>query len=351
MTEATETKRRRGRPKGSKNKKGTQKREHPVWDAERLDPLVEKYLTMYEHTTDNSTGRIVHTFTLKEGECGFQAEQIAAELYYAIKHLCESTCRAYRLCDPSDIELFIDDLTPDCFMAFRKYYKLGKGKPFSYLIYLAKTRYSFFYRGKFPSSTLYNVKPIKTDIFKTKHFKTEEQRDDLIDEMEMEVAQMGIDLGYFVHVNKRSVSIRRKTKTNHCTDAVLFEETDHREPELWDFLDIEEVRNYVADVPANAYHLELAQNILDYVEKVNAGESFHQGRRGIYVALKEHLQNDMDTKLTTSDVKLAVYVIRQATALYLEDNPGSESNPSELELINNMIEKDYHANEEDDYEW
>lgn len=320
------------------------KRKNNVWDSDKLDPLMLEYLKAYHHNIDRTVCPIKHTFVLKEDVSQERIEELTKVLVPAIRHLIESTLRAYRVCDNNDIPKMIDDLVVDVLNAFRIYFKPGKGKPFTYLVWLAKTRFSHYYKGLLPSSSLYDKKVHNVQIIKTDDYLDEMQKEALV-EMYEELRVESNDPDVYVHVNKSTVSLRRKTRTQHVSDNVLLFQEATEDMELVDDLDFDELKNYIPDVQAAFFHKKIAYIILDQAQNVAAGGSFDQGRRSIHVALKAIIQKEVRTDVKVADIKLAIYVIRRALEMYHADNP-SFTNLEETKMINRIMYKKEDVNDD-----
>ena len=310
-----------------------------VWNAEVIDPLIKEYLSSYHHERiereESETNTIQHNFTLKEGVDPHRLDLITTEIYAAVKKLAEATLRAYRTVDPNDIELFIDDLVPDCISTMRLYYDETKGSCFTYLIYLIKTRYSHYYKGFFPCSSIYDKRNIVNTTIESKSFTTEEEAKEIEKEFKEKIKKLGKD--YFVYRNTKTVSLRQK-KTSSLSEIdgdVDIDIEERKELSIWDELDFDELLFYFPDVVGGNYHKRLAEEIINIAQDVLRGGTIHQGRRSIQVALKARIQEEIGAMITLSDLNLAIFIIRKATELYLEDNK-ILLNPAETLMINKI---------------
>jgi hypothetical protein len=243
------------------------------------------------------------------------------EIYPAVEHLTKATLRAYRKCSEEDVHKMLPDLVPDVIQAFRVYYKPGPGhKPFTYLLFLIKTRFSRYYKGLFPSSSLYGKKTDLVQVLKNETFLNDQEKEYLQD-IYQQIIDNTDDPDLYVHTNKSTVSLRRKTKTQHI-DIHLD-------------IDYQDLRTYIPAVNASGFHKKIANLILDELELIAKGGSFNQGRRAIHSALKEVIQDKLGTSLKIADVKMGIFTIRKALNAYHEDAP-SCTNVEETLLINKI---------------
>jgi len=317
------------------NKRKRKKNKTSIWNAEKLDPLVNEYLSSYEHTIDRSVSPIKHTFTLKEGITEHRINQLMNEIYPAVEHLTKATLRAYRKCSEEDVHKMLPDLVPDVIQAFRIYYKSGPGhKPFTYLLFLIKTRFSRYYKGLFPSSSLYGKKTDLVQVLKNETFLNDQEKEYLQD-MYQQIIDNTDDKDLYVHTNKSTVSLRRKTKTQHISDEILKYNEANEAIDIHLDIDYKDLRTYIPAVNASGFHKKIANLILDELELIAKGGSFNQGRRAIHSALKEVIQDKLGTSLKIADVKMGIFTIRKALNEYHEDAP-SCTNVEETLLINKI---------------
>ena len=274
------------------------KKKTHVWERERIDPLMEQYQRAYK----------LH----KWGEC----DRLYPEIRKEHEKLLKSWLNIKKI--PTDHET-MNDMLSHMHHVMVKYWKPNTGKSsMSYFIMAISTLCAQYWSGTLASSTLIRMPPGKWAVLE-EHPVQNKRKD------KKRIRQSLEDRGY----ENDDYVVRKAGKQWQVVrkDVGGFERLDAgndiQEVNWVDGFDdvcLETLKEYVPDVVTSRQYHDLARCIIDLVDTIRNTHISLAGR-GVQLWLKSALNERLDWAVTVPDMKMGLFVVRQAYKYYWEDFP------------------------------